>query len=482
MDDPATEIRPDVLAEVGTKGDFPAAARVLERLNAMVRREDSTTMVIAHTILKDPGLSAKVLRVVNSAFYRHGGDPVMTVSRAVILLGFDAIRDLAAGILLIEQLLPRGKAAAVRGGFARALRCGLVAQAVATRIGCPNPEEAYLLGLFENLGTLWLAAYYPDRFAEAQAAAEGERELEVAITQRFGVRPTDLAAHILEHWGFPRRYTDYFRDADSADPFAAPDANAKLSATVSLAVDYSSGEVALEDVLARFEWLFGLPREQFFAAARAAEQALHEQAPALGITLPRTVPGRRPADGVRVREKATDAPGEKTSAGRDVPSVKAILGEITQARLAGENASDILSMVLEGLGRTGDYDSVLLVLLNASRDVILGRLGFGEGVEEFLRAMVVPLRLGAGVLADAILSQQPRVVTAGTPADLVPSGRATGALRIASFIVCPVVVRRRSVGALLAARSGPPPVEEVDLDIVQLFSNHASLALDRAAG
>ena len=208
-----------------------------------------------------------------------------------LLLGFDAIRDLTAGLLLVEQLLPRGKGVApVREGFARSLRCGLVAQALSARVGYPNPEEAYLLGLFANLGTLWLAAHYPDRFAEARAATAGERGLETSIAHTFGVRPADLAARILEHWGFPPHYTGYFRDARPGDRSVANDQEAKLAATVSLASDYSSGDVALEDILARFERLFGLPREQFIAAARTAEQALHEQAPALGITLPRTVP------------------------------------------------------------------------------------------------------------------------------------------------------------------------------------------------
>jgi len=297
------------------------------------------------------------------------------------------------------------------------------------------------------------------------------------------VRPTELAARILEQWGFPGHYTRYFSDTPVADGAVAHDPEAKLAATVGLASDYASGDVALEDILARFEQLFGLPKEQFIAAARAAEQALHEQAPALGITLPRTVPGRRPADGVRAREAepaAPTSPGNATAA--DTPSLVAVLGEITQATLAGENINDILSMVLEGLGRTAGYDSVLLALLNASRGRIVGRLGFGEGVDEFLRTMVVPLRPGAGALADAILCHEPRVVPAGTPADLAPGGGSTGVLRVSSFIVCPLVVRQRSVGAVLAARGAPPAVEERDLAAVQLFCNQARLALDRAAG
>ena len=76
--------QPDVVAEIAGKGDVPAAARVIQRLNESVRREDCKAMVVARTILQDPGLSSKVLRVVNSSFYRHGGEAISTISRATV--------------------------------------------------------------------------------------------------------------------------------------------------------------------------------------------------------------------------------------------------------------------------------------------------------------------------------------------------------------------------------------------------------------
>jgi len=477
MAEPHPETHPDVLSEIATKGDFPAAARVIQRLNDSVRRDDCKTIVVARTILQDPGLSSKVLRLVNSVLYRHGGEPVATISRAVILLGFDAIRDLTGGILLMDQLLPRGKGEWMRGACARSFRCGLVAQAVSARVGYSNPEEAYLLGLFANLGTLWLAAYYPERFAAVRAATEDERRV-AAIERAFGVRPADLAARILEHWGFPPHYAAYFRRPPAPDG-PVHDQDGKLAATVSLAVDYTGGDVPVEAVLARFEKLFGLPPEQFTAAACVAEQAFREQAPALGFPLPKPARSERAVD---VAGRAGRDVPDGIRATADVPSTLAVVGEITGAILANENINDILSMLLEGLARTAHYDSVLLALLDPSQDRVVGRLGFGEGVEEFLRTMVVPLDPGAGVLADAILARQPRVVPNGSPGDLVPRGVSTGMLRVASFIVVPLVVRRKAVGALLAARAGSPPVGDADLAVVQLFSNQASLALDRAAG
>ena len=64
----------------------------------------------------------------------------------------------------------------------------------------------------------------------------------------------------------------------------------------------------------------------------------------------------------------------------------------------------------------------------------------------------------------------------------MPRGESTGAVHLASFIVCPLIVRQKAVGAVVAARAGDPPVGGADLASVQLFCSQASLALDRAAG
>jgi len=439
-------------------------------------------MVVARTILQDPGLSSKVLRVVNSSFYRHGGEPISTISRAVILMGFDAIRDLTAGILLVEQLVPKGREGTwVRETFTRSLRCGLVAQALSSRVGYPNPEEAYLLGLFANLGSLWLASYYPERFAEVRTLVEGEGlPLDDAVARVFGVKPAEMSASILEHWDFPASYSAYFRNAPPDGKTRLHDPAAKLAALVSLAAEYTTDAGTTDAVLQRFQAHFALAPEQFVAAAETAEESFREQAPTLGIALPKT--SAHQAAARRTPPPEAEAPVPVEPATTDAPSALAVIAEITQAILSGENINDLLSMVLEGLARSGHFDSVLLALLNPTRDRIVGRLGFGDGVEGFLRSLVVPLRPDAGALAEVMLTRQPRVVPKGTPADLVPRGESTGAMHFASFVVCPLIVRQKPVGALVAARAAAPAVAGSDLAIVQLFCSQASLALDRAAG
>src|SRR5262245_48180562 len=180
-----------VLDEIATKGDFPATGLVIQRLREVVSREDCTALDIARVILHDPGLSSKVLCLVNSAFHRQWSNPVSTITRAVILLGFQAICDLTAGFLLIEEFARQGRSSPyVREGVGRALRCAMVAQSLAAKVGIPATEEPYLLGLFANVGNLWLAAFYPDEFEAARALA-GDKgiALDQAVGKKLGLTP-----------------------------------------------------------------------------------------------------------------------------------------------------------------------------------------------------------------------------------------------------------------------------------------------------
>ncbi|MDP2539843.1 HDOD domain-containing protein [Helicobacter sp. faydin-H76] len=74
----------------------------------MLNKEHCSTLGLAHAILQDPGLSAKILRVVNSVAYGARGEPVSTISRAIVLIGFECVREIATGLLLIQHLT-RGK-------------------------------------------------------------------------------------------------------------------------------------------------------------------------------------------------------------------------------------------------------------------------------------------------------------------------------------------------------------------------------------
>jgi HD-like signal output (HDOD) protein len=486
-----------VITEIGSKGDFPVAGPVVTRLRTTVGREDCAALDVARIILQDSGTASKVLRLVNSAFYRKRGEPISTISRAVIVLGFEAIRDLTTGVVLMEALLRQGRSStAIRDRLRRSLLCGLIAQRLAHQVGYPTAEEAYLLGLFSDWGLLWLAAYYPAEFEQARVLVREQGvSLDAAVQNVFGDQPAALSAAILEHWNLPAAFTDHFRHLPEPEGASLASPAAKLSAIVHVANDVAqvadAGPEAVELALRRAEGLLGLKREQLLACARAATEALREQAPLLGLgpvppQIFGTVPSAAPAAGGLAADRhgsttlppsATARPGGPELSLDEARATVEIVAEVTRSMVEQRDINQILLMVLEGVARIGRFDAVFLALLNRQKDRIVGRLGYGEGVDEYLSGLSVPVAPGAGVLAEAILARTPQVLREASSTVLVPPGAPAPRIRVASLVACPLTVHQKTVGVLVATRAGGTAVAAADLPIVDLFCNQAAVVL-----
>jgi putative nucleotidyltransferase with HDIG domain len=159
---------------------------------------------VSETILKDQALTAKVLKIINSAFYGMS-TPVATVSHAVTLLGLEKIKNLAMAISLAEGLyrfsgLPFGRGALWHHSQA----CGVATSLVAEAAGYPNPEEALIAGLIHDIAKALWTELFPERFLAAIKAVhlEGRDPLEVEI-EFLTVPHATVGSWMLEKWQLP---------------------------------------------------------------------------------------------------------------------------------------------------------------------------------------------------------------------------------------------------------------------------------------
>jgi HD-like signal output (HDOD) protein len=129
---------------------------------------------VSETILKDQALTAKVLKLINSAYYGLQS-PVGTVSHAVTLLGLTKIKNLAMAISLADGLyrfsgLPFGRGSLWHHSQA----CGVATSLVASAAGYPSPEEALIAGLIHDIAKALWTELFPERFLAAIKAVHLE--------------------------------------------------------------------------------------------------------------------------------------------------------------------------------------------------------------------------------------------------------------------------------------------------------------------
>lgn len=177
---------------------------VVLRVNQLIDEPSTRPADLAEVILCDPGLSARLLRVVNSAFYARP-KPVETVSQAIGLIGFRALRDLimaTAAVDLFKGLPP--EKVNMEHFWMHGIACGIAARDLAGRRGLRNGERLFLAGLLHGLGRLVFFSQCADAYREVLRLVEQEQLDSVAAEERvFGFNHVELGAELLRAWRFP---------------------------------------------------------------------------------------------------------------------------------------------------------------------------------------------------------------------------------------------------------------------------------------
>jgi eukaryotic-like serine/threonine-protein kinase len=149
-------------------GALPASPGSAERAARLALMDRERTNELAAVVLQDLALSFELLRAVNSAQVRGaqvaGGGPVLTVRRAIAMLGLDGVRRAALGLRPWPGPLPDSAAQQLRAMFDDARRAGSVAQAL--RPAGYDAEVVHLVTLLQNLGRLITGYHFPDELQQ----------------------------------------------------------------------------------------------------------------------------------------------------------------------------------------------------------------------------------------------------------------------------------------------------------------------------
>ena len=128
---------------------------VTMKIIKLVEDPDSTAQDLNNVISNDPALGARILKVVNSAFYGLPGQ-IGSINRAIVLLGLNAVKNIAIAASL-AKLFRGGKIAAnfdARDLWQNAIASACATRQLAEKVGLGLPDEAFLSGLIHDIGIM----------------------------------------------------------------------------------------------------------------------------------------------------------------------------------------------------------------------------------------------------------------------------------------------------------------------------------------
>jgi HD-like signal output (HDOD) protein len=363
------------------QGDMPGFTKAINSILASMRGEDEREFSMTQTVLTDPVLTQKVLRLANSGMYSAFGQRINTVSKAVLVLGTEAIGHLALGLKLIEELsksTPDSANAHVE--MEKAVLAGMVAHQVAASAATRDPEEAVVCSILHSLGRMMITFYMPERWTEMQAQAGAGSE-DRAAQQVLGLTLEEIGRKAAEHWGLPRNLIAGMRrvePGERGEEFGHEDWLAALGTMSSRCADSlwnddEAGHEKVRELAASFAPMLGVEAGSIIGAI---EKAKEEAAGDLSIAPLANPPEKRARAAAATRERAEGN--------------KILLSGVADMREAGPTASpgQMIAMGLEVVYQGLSFTRAFAFLRNRREGCYSAKLGFGDGAKAMLPNLV----------------------------------------------------------------------------------------------
>lgn len=214
----------------------PLPAAVME-LWELADSPTATAEQVHDVVLTDPALTAKVLRLANTAYYGLSKQ-VDTIRQAVIVLGMQTVKNLALGVAAFHTL-KGGKRSAIPEEtlWRHAMACALVSQRLAkhVRLSARDVESVFIGGLLHDLGLIFLTFHFEQEYHKVQKLERQRLTREQAEAKIFGIDHVEIGRLICAHWNFPESLTAMIAPPESA--LDAGDRHREMAGCVQLA-DY----------------------------------------------------------------------------------------------------------------------------------------------------------------------------------------------------------------------------------------------------
>ena len=481
--DAVAERRKRLQQKIQEDSALPALGSSVSQVVQIASSNHEAVHSLAHFILSDVALTQKILSMANTVGYRTAsGAPVTTISKAIFLLGFDAVKTIALTMLLVEGM--SGKSAqSVRRELVHALGASLVGRELARRSSFKDAEEASVVGLFKNLGRLLVVMHDPDSYEEIMAlSATGTCSPAQAAMQVLGCGFDSLAEAVLRQWQIPSTIIKALAPLPSSALKAAAIRQdwlqqvAAFSSEVVMLLSYTGKTdtgLMTRNLLGRY----GAALDMDSAALNELLVRVAEETQTLTNTIcPMMLPAAAVPEPVVVTSSGIDSaldgfllvaadvravqndqrhPSGKPINARDL--LLAGVQDVTEMVASGRcKVNDLIMLVLETLYHSMGFRFATACIKDVKSQQFRSRISLGEDNQHRQAGFVFPVASSRDIFHLAMQNDVDVLISDATVPNvraLLPAWHTRLLPDAASFIVLPLVVHKQPFGLLYADRA-----------------------------
>ena len=195
-----------LLCELDKIENLPTLPVVVQQIQKLIASPNSSMVQIAAIIARDQAIAARVIRLINSAFYGLGGK-VASIQQAIVLLGLNTVKNLIVGVSVVTMFEDSAGGASMfdtQKFWLHAFACALGAKAIAKKINAREPEDFFLAGLLHDIGILVLDQFFHQEFVGIVQDAAGRKiDYVKAEQERLGLTHAEIGEYMGRKWKIP---------------------------------------------------------------------------------------------------------------------------------------------------------------------------------------------------------------------------------------------------------------------------------------
>jgi len=444
---------------------LPTLPHILLKVIEACDREDMSIKELGEIIAKDPSLSTKILRMVNSAFYNLP-QKVNQFEQALSLLGIDTIKNLALCTSVYQVFDHKNvdRLCNLKLFWWHSLTCAVLADLLAKKTGSVSAEDAFLCGLLHDIGKLMLWENFPKEYSELFTSSKSKTNFFIEEHQMLGITHAEAGAWLIENWQLQSFLIDavlYHHEPPERIKNALP--MVKIIYTANCLCSNS-----LEHKDQRFKIaqdILGLEAGEFEAIMQQAEVKVSHVAQSLGIEI-------ETPDSERITPEDEQVQARLTSQIRDISLLQGTLQNLLNAH----DTAAILQVAYQGLEILFDMKSILFFLYDQQENVLAGREVYNDSTDSVINELTIPLQDGKSLLVTSLTQAITVNSLTGNPSGFTIIDEQIIRLMGRQGIICfPLTAREQYVGVLVLG------IDENQISLIDDTSNLLTLFVNQVA-
>lgn len=440
--------------------DMPVFVRTAEHVTNVLARDASSVAELSRGILQDASMTARMLRMANSAYYNPHSQSINTITRAVMVLGFETLRSMCLSFTLIETLLKGAQRERAYQELARSFHAAVQAKRLAAHTHDESPEEIFIAALLYRLGHIafWcFGGELADRLEEAMLKPGYTQTM--AEREVLGFRLEELTARLSEEWRLGELLQTALEPTGSSESRVSNIVfGHKLAASVERGWDSAQAKRLIANLAERLKISLEAATKLVHSGVKEAVEIVDQYGGAKKFR--RLIPLPVETQGPEPEAPPTESPFPEP----DRLLQFKILHELSNLLLHKKLDINLLfPILLEGIFRGVGMDRVLFALLTPDRRQLRGKFGLGWSNYRLMNEFVVDaIPPGVNIFSQSLEKRQPLWVTADPPAGVARllTPEITRFLGRSPFFLMAIAVKDRPIGLIYADRQ--PSGRELD--------------------